>query len=145
MEIIKDIAAVVGCLVSIITLLTLTTKGGRNFIIKLFKKHTKELIETNEKQNQSIASMENTLNIILQKLDILEESSRQECRETIKNIYYRYNGIKKIPLYERKTADKTFELYHELLKGNSYIILLYSEICKWEIDNAADRGLAEEE
>ena len=145
MEIIKDIAAVVGCIVSIITLLTLTTKGGRNFIIKLFKQHTKDLVETNEKQNESIRNMENTLNIILQKLDILEESSRQECRDTIKDIYYRYNNTKKIPLYERKTADKTYELYHDLLKGNSYIMLLYAEICKWEIDCAADRGLTEEE
>ena len=141
MEFIKDIAAIVGCIVSIITLLTLTTKHGRNFIIKLFKKHTRELVETNEKQNKAI---NDTLNIILQKLDVLEEASKQECRDVIKNIYYKYYMTKKIPLYERKTADKTYELYTNQLKGNSYATLLYSEICKWEIDTLVDKDLAED-
>jgi hypothetical protein len=144
MEFIKDIAAIVGCIVSIITLLTLTTKHGRNFIIKLFKKHTRELVETNEKQNKAINDINDTLNIILQKLDVLEEASKQECRDVIKNIYYKYYMTKKIPLYERKTADKTYELYTNQLKGNSYATLLYSEICKWEIDTLVDKDLAED-
>ena len=144
MEIIKDIAAIVGCLVSIITLLTLTTKGGRNFIIKLFKKHTKDLVETNEKQNKAISDLTESVNLVLQKLDVIEEVSKQECRDVIKNIYYKYNTIKKIPLYERKTADKTYELYHDLLKGNSYAALLYAEIIKWDIDAVIDKEVIEE-
>ena len=145
MEIIKDIAAVIGCIVSIITLLTLTTKGGRNFIIKLFKKHTKELVETNAKQNEAIEKIDNSLNTVLEKLDVLEEVSKQECRNVIKNIYYKYQATKKIPLYERKTADKTYELYHNVLKGNSYIVLLYQEIIKWEIVSVVERDIIEEE
>lgn len=145
MEVVKNIAAIVGCIVSIITLLTLTTKGGRKFIIKLFKTHTKDLVETNERQNQAIAKIQETLNVILQKLDVNEEASRQQCRTTIKNIYYKYCKLKKIPLYERKTADKAYELYHEMLNGNSFIVLMYKEICKWEIDTASYKDLAEEE
>lgn len=145
MEIIKDIAAVVGCIVSIITLLTLTTKGGRNFIIKLFKKHTKELVETNAKQNEAIEEINSGLHTVLEKLDVLEEVSKQECRNIIKNIYYKYQAAKKIPLYERKTADKTYELYHDILKGNSYIVLLYKEIVKWEIVSIIERDTIEEE
>ena len=76
MELIKDIAAVIGCIVSIITLLTLTTKGGRNFIIKLFKKHTKELVETNAKQNEAIEKIDGSINTVLEKLDVLEEVSK---------------------------------------------------------------------
>lgn len=144
MEIIKDIAAIVGCLVSVITLLTLTTKGGRNFIIKLFKKHTKDLVETNEKQNKAISDLTESVNLVLQKLDVIEEVSKQECRDVIKNIYYKYNTVKKIPLYERKTADKTYELYHDLLKGNSYAALLYAEIIKWDIDAIVDKEVIEE-
>ena len=145
MELIKNIAAVVGCIVSIITLLTLTTKGGRNFVIKLFKKHTKELVDTNQKQSEDIAHISNDLHTILEKLDVLEEVSKQECRNIIKNIYYKYQATKKIPLYERKTADKTYELYHETLKGNSYIVLLYNEIIKWEIISVVDRDVMEED
>lgn len=145
MELIKDIAAVIGCIVSIITLLTLTTKGGRNFIIKLFKKHTKELVETNAKQNEAIEKIDGSINTVLEKLDVLEEVSKQECRNIIKNIYYKYQASKKIPLYERKTADKTYELYHDILKGNSYIVLLYKEIIKWEIVSVVERDIIEEE
>lgn len=145
MELIKDIAAVIGCIVSIITLLTLTTKGGRNFIIKLFKKHTKELVETNAKQNEAIEKIDGSINTVLEKLDVLEEVSKQECRNVIKNIYYKYQASKKIPLYERKTADKTYELYHDILKGNSYIVLLYKEIIKWEIVSVVERDIIEEE
>lgn len=151
MEIVKDIAAIVGCIVSIITLLTLTTKGGRNFVIRLFKKHTRDLVETNErqnksieKQNQSIDEIKNTLNTILGKLDIEDEIAKQNCRNTIKDIYYKYQAVKKIPLYERKTADKTYDLYTNQLEGNSYATLLYNEIVKWEITTISDKDLLED-
>lgn len=141
MELIKNIAAVVGCIVSIITLLTLTTKGGRNFVIKLFRKHTKELVEMNEQQNQSINTINETLNTILSKLDVLEIVSQNNCRNDIKNIYYKYCKEKKIPLYERRAADKAYDLYYNSLHGNSYALLLYKEICKWEIDSNTDGDL----
>ena len=144
MEIIKDIAAIVGCIVSIITLLTLTTKGGRNFIIKLFKKHTKDLVETNEKQNKTIERIETNVDAIVDTLDVLREVSKQQCRDIIKNIYYKYCVTKKIPLYERKTADKTYDLYRGQLNGNSYATLLYTEICKWEIEPVTEQDLIEE-
>ena len=78
--------------------------------------------------------------IILRKnirvISVLEEHSKQQCRDTIKDIYYRYYEKKKIPLYERKTADKTYDLYVHKFNGNSYVELLYSEIIKWEIDTS---------
>lgn len=143
MEVVKNIAAIVGCIVSIITLLTLTTKGGRKFIIKLFKTHTKDLVEMNEKQNQSIDTINETLNTILMKLDILETVSQNNCRNDIKNIYYKYHKEKKIPLYERRAADTAYDLYYNSLHGNSYALLLYKEICKWEIDSHVDEDLME--
>lgn len=68
------------------------------------------------------------------KFDGIEEVSMQQCRNTIKNIYYKYYKTKKIPLYERKTVDKTYKIYSEVFHGNSYAALLYKEICKWEIE-----------
>lgn len=60
--------------------------------------------------------------------------SMQQCRNIIKNIYYKYYKTGHIPMYERKTADATFKIYSDQLHGNSYAQLLYREICRLEID-----------
>lgn len=144
MELVKDIAAVIGCLVSFITLVTLCSKGGRAFIRGIFQKNTKDLREQNEQQSEAIHEIQDTLHTVVDKLDAEEMILMQECRNTIKNIYYKYQKEKKIPLYERKTADKTFEIYTGKFNGNSYAQLLYNEICKWEIDTVSYDVLEEE-
>ena len=78
------------------------------------------------------------------KFNALEEVSMQQCRNTIKNIYYEYCITKKIPLYERKTADKTYRIYLEVFHCNSYASLLYDEICKWEIEPPDSQDLLDE-
>lgn len=144
MEVIKNIAAVVGCLVSIITLLSICSKTGRAFITGLFKRNTKTLREENEQQTKDIREIQNTLNLMMEKFGALEEVSMQQCRNTIKNIYYKYSNVKKIPLYERKTVDKTYRIYREVFHGNSYASLLYKEICKWEIEPPDSQDLMDE-
>lgn len=134
METVKNIAAVVGCIISIITLVTLLSNGGRTFIKALFRFNTKELQEENEEQTKAIKGIKDALNQIQIQLGGLEEVSMQQCRNTIKNVYYKYYKVKKIPLYERKTVDKTYRIYTEVFHGNSYASLLYKEICKWEIE-----------
>ena len=144
MEVIRNIAAVVGCLVSVITLLSICSKTGRAFITGLFKRNTKTLHEENEQQTKDIREIQNTLNLMMIKFSALEEVSMQQCRNTIKNIYYKYCTVKRIPLYERKTADKTYRIYTEVFHGNSYASLLYKEICKWEIEPPDSQDLMDE-
>ena len=144
MEVIKNIAAIVGCLVSIITLLSICSKTGRAFITGLFKRNTKTLREENEQQTKDIREIQNTLNLMMEKFSALEEVSMQQCRNTIKNIYYKYSNVKRIPLYERKTVDKTYRIYREVFHGNSYASLLYKEICKWEIEPPDSQDLMDE-
>ena len=144
MEVIKNIAAVVGCLVSIITLISICSKTGRAFITGLFKRNTKSLHEENEQQTKDIREIQNTLNLMMEKFSALEEVSMQQCRNTIKNIYYKYCTVKRIPLYERKTVDKTYRIYREVFHGNSYASLLYKEICKWEIEPPDSQDLMDE-
>ena len=67
---------------------------------------------------------------------------RQPCKP---RIYYKYQKDKRIPLYERKTADKTYHIYKTVFHGNSYASLLYKEICKWEIDTISYQDLTDEE
>lgn len=134
MEIVKNIAAIVGCILSAITLITLCTKGGRNLINNIFSKNTKDIKDENAAQTKALQEMAATLDKLSKRFDVIEEVSRQQCRNTIKTIYYKYRHEKKIPLYERKTVDRTYQIYSEQLDGNSYATLLMEEIKKWEID-----------
>lgn len=135
MEIVKDIAAIVGLFISITTLISLCTKGGRAAIKRMFNKHTSDIREENKLQTSDITEIKSTLKDLQDVIAALEEVSCQRCRDTIKNIYYRYCKEERIPLYERKTADYTYKIYHEKFNGNSYAALLYKEICKWSIDS----------
>lgn len=144
MEIFKDVAAVIGCILSIISLITLTSKSGRAFIQDLFKRNTEDLHKENEQQTSDIKIIKKDLEKVLKKFDALEEVSKQQCRNTIKNIYYKYQKDKKIPLYERKTVDKTYEIYSQIFGGNSYATLLHDEIVKWKIDTISFQDLGED-
>ena len=145
METIKNIAAIIGCILSTISLITLCTKGGRAFIHGFFKRNTKEIQDENERQTSDIQQIKKTLDLMLSKFAGLEEVSMQQCRDTIKTIYYKYHKDKRIPLYERKTADRTYQIYSTIFHGNSYAALLYKEICKWEIDTISYQDLIDEE
>ena len=145
METIKNIAAIIGCILSSISLITLCTKGGRAFIHGFFKRNTKEIQDENERQTSDIQQIKKTLDLMLSKFAGLEEVSMQQCRDTIKTIYYKYHKDKRIPLYERKTADRTYQIYTTIFHGNSYASLLYKEICKWEIDTISYQDLIDEE
>ena len=144
MELVKNIAAIIGLILSVTSVLTLCTKWGRSFVFKIIKDNTKDLQDINQKQNETIESINDSLNSLVSKIDeltndntIIKEILVQQCRNVVKNIYYKYHNAKKIPLYERKTVDKTYEIYHNQLGGNSYVQLLYNEICKWEIDTVS--------
>ena len=145
METIKNIAAIIGCILSTISLITLCTKGGRAFVHGFFKRNTKEIQDENERQTSDIQQIKKTLDLMLNKFAGLEEVSMQQCRDTIKTIYYKYHKDKRIPLYERKTADRTYQIYTTIFHGNSYASLLYKEICKWEIDTISYQDLIDEE
>jgi len=144
MEVIRNIAAIVGCIISIITLLSICSKTGRAFITGLFRRNTLSLHEENAQQSKDIKEIQDTLNQMMIKFGGLEEVSMQQCRNTIKNVYYRYYKTKKVPLYERKTVDKTYRIYREVFHGNSYATLLYNEICKWEVEPSEHDEIMEE-
>ena len=144
MEVIRNIAAVVGCIISIITLLSICSKTGRSFITGLFRRNTLSLHEENAQQSKDIKEIQDILNQMMIKFGGLEEVSMQQCRNTIKNVYYKYYKTKKVPLYERKTVDKTYRIYRDVFHGNSYASLLYNEICKWEVEPSESDEIMEE-
>ena len=115
MEIVKDIAAIIGCLLSIISLVTICTKKGRMIIRNFVLKNTEDIQKENQRQADDIEAIKDMIEELSvrfdefgERFDSVEENARQQCRNTIKHIYYRYQSSQKIPLYERKTADKTY-------------------------------------
>lgn len=144
METVKDIAATIGLILSIISLITVFTKGGRTFVKSIFKKNTQEINDTNCQQNEDIEEIKQLIEKLSIDLDLVKDGVKQQLRNIIKNIYYKYRIEKRIPIYERKTADATYLLYSEGFHSNSYISLLYQEICKWDIDNTLERDIDED-
>ncbi|MDR3150003.1 MAG: hypothetical protein LBT88_08370 [Oscillospiraceae bacterium] len=63
--------------------------------------------------------------------DITTEFIKAQCRDIVKNIFYRYNDTKILPLYEKKTLMNISELYVGKLGGNSYAGLLLDEMDAW--------------
>lgn len=137
METVKNIAAIIGCILSFLSLSAICTKAGRAWIKSFFKRHTQELQEENQRQASDIKEIKEILSKMTVQINGLSQVLKQQCRDVIKNIYYKYYKCKKIPLYERKTADATYKMYKDIWNGNSYAKILYNEIIKWEIDTVS--------
>lgn len=71
MEIVKDVAAIIGLVLSIITLLTLCSKGGRAAIKSIFKKETKDIVNENKQQTQDIAAIKKDVEALLVKIGVI--------------------------------------------------------------------------
>lgn len=142
-DVVKDIGSLLGVILSVVSVIGIVTKFQNKHFKKLFDQHSEEIRKSDEKQTKEITEIKGTLNNLTTKVDslqerfdIVEDFNAEICRNSIKNIYYQYNKIQKIPLYERKMADSLYKIYSEQFHQNSYGRLLYQEICKWEIDSA---------
>jgi hypothetical protein len=148
-DIIKDVAVVVGLISAVFALIISISKNAREWFKNLINKRVNEKC-----REDKIDGIENKVDGLVGKLDKYIESdkefketlqndinvqkdfARDQCRNIIKDIFYKYADAKRIPLYELKIAKTTFETYSDpkKLNGNSYISLLFNEIVKWDID-----------
>lgn len=142
-DVVKDIGSLLGVILSVVSVIGIVIKFQNKHFKKLFDQHSEEIRKSDEKQTREITEIKGTLDNLTTKVDslqecfdIIENFNAEICRNSIKNIYYQYNKIQKIPLYERKMADSLYKIYSEQFHQNSYGRLLYQEICKWEIDSA---------
>lgn len=134
MEIVRDIASIVGMLSGIFALWGLLSKTGQKLLTSFVEKQNAAIVKSDEQQSTQIKEILDILITVNERLETSEEVAKQECRDKIKDIYYKYCDKKVIPLYDRKTADANYKLYTEKLNGNSYAALLYGQITSWEID-----------
>jgi len=140
LEIVKDTSVILGCAGLSITLICTISKTARSWISKLFAKTKSEedqkamIAGLCNKLDEYIKSNEEFKNKITEDMEAQKEFSIDQCRNVIKDIFYKYCDAKKIPLYEFKVATSTFSTYSERFHANHYIALLYDEMQKWDID-----------
>lgn len=140
MEVVKNIAAVLGVILSAASVLALVSKTVRSAIAKLFHRYgktdeiTESITEIKTLLERHIAEEKDFKETITEMNDITMEFTRTQCRNIIKNIFYKYNDTKVLPLYEKKTLKYIEELYIDKLNGNSFASLLLEEMSEWEVD-----------
>ena len=134
-DIIKDTATVISCVLSFIALITLIVKPLRkrfaNWIkvksstcelegkIDLLSSLLREHIEKDEAKLLS-AGMQNEATLCI-------------LRDRITTMYYKYTAVGSIPAYAREDLTKLYKIYHEM-HGNSYVDIIYEEILELPVN-----------
>ena len=138
-EIITLVLAVIGGISTFLGICTTLSKAGRAAVKRFFSKNAADLYEENKAQTEKIGEIEKTLSEISNTLDGVKKVSISNCRETIKEIYYRYCKEKKIPYYDRKVVDNIYHIYHDDFHENTWITTLYTQIDTWDIIPEPDK------
>lgn len=143
MELLKDISAVLGVILSATSVAALLSKNVRAGLSSLVRRYShasetaqaiadlKTLFEQHLEDDREFKAQSRAMN------DILIAFMTTQCRDIIKTMFYKYNDTKVLPLYEKKTLMNVQELYIGKLHCNSYASMLLKEMEKWEIDYSA--------
>lgn len=140
MEVVKNIAAVLGAVLSAASVITLVSKTARRAIAGFFRRYGRSdevsdsIAEIKKLLEQHINEDKEFKENVAVTNDIMTEFARTQCRTIIKNIFYKYNDTKVLPLYEKKTLMCVEDLYINRLHGNSFAKLMLDEMSNWKID-----------
>lgn len=136
MEIVKNIAAILGAILSLSAVVTLCCKPIKAWLGRYLERYNKERDE-DERENkleETLARLETAMNDIKVANDITVDYTRERIRGTIKEMFYEYYEERKLPLYEHKWLLKLEDLYINRLHGNSFAAELIAEMKKWPVD-----------
>ena len=143
-EVVKNIAVVIGCISGILTLIFMISKKLRDWFKIKISKSLKVKEDYNQFKNMSdklekyMEEDKEFKKSIKDDMEVQKDFSRDQSRMIIKDVFFKYCNEKRIPLYELKIVKSVYDIYKNKLNGNSYISLLYEEIIKWEIDYTID-------
>ena len=129
METVKNIAAILGAILSLSAVITLCCKPIKLYIANSLKKYQSEQ-DDKVKQNTPKA----TLRRIKGKLDEIEQYPTEPCRGEIKNMFYRYMENKTLPYYEKMHMLQIEDIYVNKLQKNHYTKGLIEEMKTWSVD-----------
>lgn len=129
METVKNIAAILGAILSLSAVITLCCKPIKLCIAKALKKYQSEQ-DDKIKQN----TLKATLKRIENKLDATVAYTTEACRGEIKNMFYRYMENKTLPYYEKMHMLQIEDIYVNKLQKNHYTKGLIEEMKTWSVD-----------
>ena len=136
METIKNIAAILGAILSLASVITLFCRPIKAWLAQYLSKYKKEQAD-NERTQQiqdTLARLEKSIEDIKEANDITVDYTREQIRGLIKEMFYEYYDEKVLPLYEHKWLLKLEDLYIRRLHGNSFASELIAEMKKWPVD-----------
>lgn len=129
METVKNIAAILGAILSLSAVITLCCKPIKLCIAKALKKYQSEQ-DDKIKQN----TIKATLKRIENKLDATVAYTTEACRGEIKNMFYKYIENKTLPYYEKMHMLQIEDIYVNKLQKNHYTKGLIEEMKTWSVD-----------
>ncbi len=129
MEIVKNIAAILGAILSLVAVITLCCKPIKLYIANALKKYQSE---QDDKVQQN--TLKATLKRIENKLDATVAYTTEACRGEIKNMFYKYIGNKTLPYYEKMHMLHIEDIYVNKLQKNHYTKGLIEEMKTWSVD-----------
>lgn len=129
METVKNIAAILGAILSLSAVITLCCKPIKLYIANALKKYQSEQ-DDKIKQN----TLKATLKRIENKLDATVAYTTEACRGEIKNMFYKYIDNKTLPYYEKMHMLQIEDIYVNKLQKNHYTKGLIEEMKTWSVD-----------
>lgn len=129
METIKNIAAILGAILSLAAVITLCCKPIKLYIASALKKYQSEQ-DDKIKQNTLKAMLKRIEN----KLDATVAYTTEACRGEIKNMFYKYIDNKTLPYYEKMHMLQIEDIYVNKLQKNHYTKGLIEEMKTWSVD-----------
>lgn len=129
METVKNIAAILGAILSLSAVITLCCKPIKLYIASALKKYQSEQ-DDKIKQN----TLKATLKRIENKLDATVAYTTEACRGEIKNMFYKYIDNKTLPYYEKMHMLQIEDIYVNKLQKNHYTKGLIEEMKTWSVD-----------
>lgn len=129
METVKNIAAILGAILSLSAVITLCCKPIKLYIANALKKYQSEQ-DDKIKQNTLKAMLKRIEN----KLDATVAYTTEACRGEIKNMFYKYIDNKTLPYYEKMHMLQIEDIYVNKLQKNHYTKGLIEEMKTWSVD-----------
>ncbi len=131
-EILEQVTFVLSLLISVGTVMTVSLPGIRKKLVEFLVKDDRtrrELLQIRELLEAHVAE-DGTKKA---EMKLQKEVDKCVLRDLITNIYYKYVGEKKIPVYALEDANALFELYRKR-GGNSYVHTLVRQMTEeWEV------------
>lgn len=132
LEIIKNVSSALGLILSASSVVALMSKRAKSAIGNFFKKYGND-DDISEIKN-ALQEVKTDLKVIHEANAITVDFTREQCRNMIKDMFYRYYDSKKLPLYEYRLLLLLEDFYVKRLHGNTFVVDIIKKMKTWEID-----------